>query len=71
MLKKGKKKVCEFCQNKREPDYKDVDTLKKYLSPRGKIIPARQTGVCAKHQRRLAVAIKKARQLALLPYVVY
>jgi small subunit ribosomal protein S18 len=71
MLKKGKKKVCEFCQNKREPDYKDVETLKKYLSPMGKIIPARQTGVCAKHQRRLAVAIKKARQLALLPYVIY
>jgi small subunit ribosomal protein S18 len=71
MLKKGKNKMCEFCQTKKEPDYKDVETLKKYISPRGKILPSRQTGVCAKHQRKLAVAIKKARQLALLPYVIY
>jgi len=50
-------------------DYKDADTLRYYLTERGKIRPRRQTGVCAKHQRQLAVAIKRARHLALLPFV--
>jgi len=49
-------------------DYKDVETLRRYLTDRGKIKPRRQTGTCAKHQRKLAVAIKRARHLALLPF---
>jgi len=65
-------KVCYFCKEKiEEIDYKDVETLKKFLTPRGKILPRRNTGVCAKHQRQLARAIKRAREMALLPYVVY
>ncbi|MBN1273700.1 MAG: 30S ribosomal protein S18 [Candidatus Aminicenantes bacterium] len=65
-----KKKVCRFCQrNVREIDYKNVDLLKKYVPERGKISPRRVTGTCAFHQRKLSVAIKRARLLALLPYV--
>lgn len=65
-----KKKVCRFCQsNVREIDYKNVDILKRYILERGKISPRRMTGTCAFHQRRLATAIKRARLLALLPYV--
>ena len=65
-------KVCYLCKEKiEEIDYKDVETLKKFLTPRGKILPRRNTGVCAKHQRQLARAIKRAREMALLPYVVY
>jgi small subunit ribosomal protein S18 len=52
-----------------EIDYKDVDRLRRFINERGKIRPRRQTGVCAKHQRRLAVAIKRARHMALLPFV--
>ncbi len=66
----GRRKVCQFCvENVQEIDYKDVETLKRYISERGKIRPRRQTGVCAKHQRRLTVAIKRARHMALLPFV--
>ncbi len=62
-------KVCFFCVDKIDSvDYKDVDKLKKYISERGKIIPRRVTGNCAKHQRQLTVAIKRARHMALLPY---
>lgn len=62
-------KVCAFCVDRAKYiDYKDVDTLRRYLTERGKIRPRRQTGTCAKHQRRLAVAIKRARHLALLPF---
>ncbi|MEA3507765.1 MAG: 30S ribosomal protein S18 [Synergistota bacterium] len=62
-------KVCFFCVDKIDSvDYKDVDKLKKYISERGKIIPRRVTGNCAKHQRQLTVAIKRARHVALLPY---
>ena len=65
-----RRKVCAFCQNKADViDYKDVNTLKKYITEGGKILPRRMTGVCAKHQRVLAVAIKRARYMALLPYV--
>ena len=65
-----KRKVCSFCVNKAEViDYKDPLKLRQYISDRGKIEPRRKTGNCAKHQRTLAVAIKRARHLALLPYV--
>jgi small subunit ribosomal protein S18 len=65
-----RRKVCQFCGEKVDNiDYKDVDLLRRYVSDRGKIRPRRQTGVCAKHQRRLAVAIKRARHIALLPFV--
>lgn len=65
-----KKKVCKFCVQKAKIDYKDADTLRRYTTERGKILPRRITGTCAKHQRELAVNIKRARALALLPYVV-
>ncbi|MBQ9735083.1 MAG: 30S ribosomal protein S18 [Clostridia bacterium] len=64
-----RKKVCAFCQNKVETiDYKDINTLKKYITEGGKILPRRMTGVCAKHQRVLAKAIKRARLVDLLPF---
>ena len=67
--RKPRRKVCSFCVDKVEAiDYKDVATLKKYVSERGKILPRRVTGTCAKHQRELTEAIKRARQIALLPY---
>ena len=65
-----RKKVCIFCGKDGDIDYKDVVRLKKFISERGKILPRRVTGTCARHQRELTVAIKRARQLALLPYVV-
>jgi len=65
-----KRKACRFCERKmKEIDYKNVDILKKYIPERGKIIPRRVTGTCAYHQRKLAIAIKRARLLALLPYI--
>lgn len=64
-----KKKVCAFC-TEGEIDYKDVARLKKYVSERGKILPRRVLGTCAKHQRTLTTAVKRARNLALLPYSV-
>lgn len=65
-----KKKFCRFCQaNVREIDFKNIDILKKYVPDRGKISPRRMTGTCSYHQRKLALAIKKARILALLPFV--
>ena len=64
-----RKKVCAFCLDKtRAIDYKDVGTLRRYLTDRGKIKSRRKTGTCAKHQRRLATAVKRARYLALLPF---
>ena len=73
MRKKGgmrrRKKVCEFCGKDNVIDYKDTAKLKKYVSERGKILPRRITGTCAKHQRALTVAIKRARHVALMPYV--
>ena len=66
-----KKKVCAFCGENAQPaDYKDVATLKKYISERGKILPRRITGTCAKHQRTVTTAVKRARHIALLPYTV-
>ena len=66
----GGKKVCYFTKNNiTYIDYKDVELLKKFISPNGKIIPRRVTGTKAKYQRELAVAIKRARQTALLPYI--
>ena len=65
-----RRKVCVFCGAKAEPiDYKDPNKLKRYVSERGKILPRRITGNCAKHQRALTVAVKRARQVALMPYV--
>jgi len=65
----GRKKVCRFCAEKgSHPDYKDQATLKCFVTERGKIIPRRISGNCAKHQRQVAVAIKRARGLALIPY---
>ena len=65
-----RKKVCSFCVDKvTMVDYKDAAKLKRFLSERGKILPRRTTGTCAAHQRQLTVAIKRARQIALLPYV--
>lgn len=65
-----KKKVCYFTENKIEHiDFKDVELLKKYISERGKILPRRVTGTSAKYQRKLALAIKRARHMALLPFV--
>ena len=64
-----KKKVCQFCADKTKTiDYKDVETLKKYVTERGKILPKRVTGTCAIHQREVTKAIKRARIVALLPY---
>lgn len=66
-----RKKVCVFCADKNSViDYKDVNKLKRYISERGKILPRRITGNCAKHQRALTVAIKRSRHVALIPYVV-
>ena len=64
-----KKKVCKFCIQKLKIDYKDADTLRRFVTERGKIHPRRITGTCAKHQRALALAIKRARIIALLPFV--
>ena len=65
----SRKKVCRFCADKEMViDYKDPKTLKNFISERGKIIPRRIVGTCATHQRQLCSAIKKARQIALLPY---
>ncbi len=67
----GRRKVCYFTKNNiTYIDYKDTELLKKFVSPNGKIIPRRVSGTCAKYQRMLATAIKRARQMALLPYVV-
>jgi small subunit ribosomal protein S18 len=64
-----KRKVCTFCVNHIEAiDYKDASALQRYISDRGKIEPRRRTGSCAKHQRMLALAIKRARHIALLPF---
>ena len=64
-----RKKVCAFCGKDNEISYKDTAKLKRYVSERGKILPRRVTGCCAKHQRALTVAIKRARHVALMPYV--
>ena len=68
--RKGRRKVCQFCVDKIDSiDYKDVARLRRFMSERAKILPRRGTGTCARHQRDLTVAIKRARQIALLPFV--
>ena len=68
-VKRGRKKVCMFCVDRAETiDYKDITKLRKCMTERAKILPRRVTGTCARHQRGLTVAIKRARHLALLPY---
>jgi small subunit ribosomal protein S18 len=68
-LKKGKKKYCQFCADKTDYiDYKDIALLRKFVSDRGKIRARRVTGNCSQHQRRVATAVKNAREMALLTY---
>lgn len=70
-FKKGgfiKKKVCRFCADKMEIDYKNISLLRTFVTEKGKILPGRITGTCARHQRELDTAIKRARMLALLPF---
>ncbi len=64
-----RKKVCRFCAQKAKIDYKDADSLRRFTTERGKILPRRITGTCSKHQRRLALEIKRARAICLLPFV--
>jgi small subunit ribosomal protein S18 len=70
--RRTRRKVCEFCVNKVEHiDYKDTGRLKKFITAeRGKIMPRRVSGNCAKHQRQVTIAIKRARAIALLPYMI-
>lgn len=69
-MRKPKRKVCHFCVNKIVSiDYKDFNMIKKYVSERGKVLPRRISGNCAKHQRDLTTAIKRARVIAMIPYV--
>lgn len=69
-IRRGRRKVCSFCVDRvAHIDYKDISRLRKYTSERAKIIPRRVTGTCAKHQRELTIAIKRARIVALMPYV--
>lgn len=68
--RRSHRKTCAFCAEKVESiDYKDAAKLRKFVSERGKILPRRMTGTCAKHQRELTTAIKRARQVALLPFI--
>ncbi len=70
MKSRKRRKVCTFCVDKVEHiDYKDAAKLRRFLSERSKILPRRMTGVCAAHQRQLTEAIKRARHVALLPYI--
>ncbi|SRR5579883_965438 len=67
----ARRKVCRFCADKNVPiDYKDPQTLKHFITDRGKIIPRRISGNCAKHQRKISVAVKRARMIALMPFTV-
>lgn len=69
--RRGRRKICAFCVDKIEQvDYKDAGRLRKYVTERGKILPRRISGNCAIHQRQLTAAIKRARQMALMPYTV-
>ena len=70
LLRRGPRKTCRFCADHLEEiDYKEINRIARYVTERGKIIPSRLTGTCARHQRRLSIAIKRARYMALLPYV--
>lgn len=63
-------KECYFCKEKKNPDFMDFEILRKFISERGKIQGRQRTGICSKHQRKITVAVKRARLLALLPFVV-
>lgn len=65
---KGRGKDCFFCKSKKDPNWRDYEKLREFLTPRCRIISAQTSGVCMKHQRKLSRAIKEARELALLPY---
>ena len=68
-IRRSRKKVCAFCVEKSEQiDYKDINKLRKFVTERGKILPRRISGTCAKHQRELTSAIKRSRNIALLPF---
>jgi len=68
-FRRKRKKVCLFCKNPSiEIEYKNINVLKRFVSDRGKILPRRATGACAKHQRKIATAVKRARNIALLPF---
>jgi small subunit ribosomal protein S18 len=69
IIRRAKPGKCYFCQEKKEPDYKNPEILSRFMSERGKILSTQRTGLCAKHQRRLARQIKRSRFLALLPFV--
>jgi len=60
---------CPFCKSKTNPDYKDVEVLARYMSDRAKVLGKARTGICSKHQRKISISIKRARHLALLPFV--
>ncbi|HVJ49135.1 30S ribosomal protein S18 [Desulfitobacterium sp.] len=69
--RRPRRRVCSFCVDKVESlDYKETHKLRKYVTERGKILPRRISGNCAKHQRQVTIAIKRARHIALLPYIV-
>ncbi|HBX23887.1 MAG TPA: 30S ribosomal protein S18 [Desulfotomaculum sp.] len=69
--RRGKKRICSFCVDKMQAvDYKDVSRLKKYITERGKILPRRISGNCARHQRMMTLAVKRARNIALLPFTL-
>ncbi|HAN86049.1 MAG: 30S ribosomal protein S18 [Bacillota bacterium] len=69
--RKSRRRVCSFCVDKiQDIDYKDTARLRRYINERGKIVPRRISGNCAKHQRQVTLAIKRARQVALMPYSV-
>ncbi len=68
-MPRGRNKSCHFCGNDKKIDYKDLRTLNRYLTDRGKIMPRRVTGNCSKHQKEITKAVKRARAIALLPYV--
>ena len=68
-FRKARKKVCQLCSDKNfELDYKNADQLRKFINEKGKILPRRATGACAKHQREITLAVKRARHISILPY---
>jgi small subunit ribosomal protein S18 len=68
--KRTSKKICYLCENKlKKPDYKDDKVIRRFINERGKIIPRRVSGSCARHQRQIARAVKRARQIAIIPFV--
>lgn len=68
-IRRRKKKICFFCSNAIMPHYRHEPVLRRFVTERGKIVPRRMTGVCAKHQRKLALAVKRARHIAFFPFV--